>query len=384
MSDRHDAQGEQVGDDTRASLKRRGLIAGAAAVVAAALASKANVQEVSAQGNGTPVLLGGDAAGSGVAQSATATTWVASTPLATAPAFRATNGFADTPDPTGDGIQGFAIGASHAGIFGRNNQLNGVGSWGEAPGGTGAFGDSSSGSGVAGSSVSGAGVFGLSSSNDGVFGQSSTGNGVHGLSNGSYGVVGVTTASGFGGCTGITETAGAAAFIGGTHNASAFAAFFTGAVVVQGNFSVSGTKSAVVPHKDGSHRLVYCVESPESWFEDFGTGQLVNGKAQVSVDAEFLSLVHTTDYHVFLTEYEGHNDLYVTNRSATGFEVRAKGGGVNGSFSWRMVAKRADVQGERLAKVKMPNIKVPDVDELKVKGPKAEDLPKSRDDGKGK
>jgi len=42
---------------------------------------------------------------------------------------------------------------------------------------------------------------------------------------------------------------------------------------------VLGAKSAAVLFPDGSHRRLYCMESPESWFEDFGTGQLTNGQA---------------------------------------------------------------------------------------------------------
>ncbi len=388
MSERSNAHGEQAMADKPASVKRRGLIAGAAALVAAALVTKAQTQDVQAA-NGSPVLLGGDAGGSGAFQSATARTWIATpgtgTPISAA-ALLATNGYGGTPDAHGDGVQGITTGTSNAGTFGRNNDLNGVGSWGEAPNGTGAFGDSQSGSGVAGSSTSGAGMYGqsssgygtagISSSGIGVFGQSTSSQGVYGLSSGSYGVVGVTTAAGFGACTGITNTSGAAAFVGGTANASAYAAFFTGATVVQGNLAVTGAKSAAVPHKDGSHRLVYCVESPESWFEDYGTAKFSNGKTSVSLDADFMSLVHADDYHVFLTEYDGHNDLYVAKRSPTGFDVHAKSGAGDGSFSWRIAAKRADIKGERLAKFNLPKFNLPAESALKPRV--TVDIPKPR------
>jgi hypothetical protein len=56
--------------------------------------------------------------------------------------------------------------------------------------------------------------------------------------------------------------------------------------VVNGNFvATGGTKSAAVKDATGQHRLVYCVESPESWFEDFGSGQLVGGKAEIKLDS---------------------------------------------------------------------------------------------------
>lgn len=381
MSEQYGKQGGHGVDSKQTSLKRRGLVAGAAALVAAALASKANVEDVAAQGEALVVGNGANAPGY---QIATSTTWLASTALASTPTFRATNNFG-LPDAHGDGIQGFTTGASNTGLFGRNNDLNGVGAWGEAPNGTGTFGDSNSGSGVAGSSqsgagvyaqsASGAGVFGLSTSSNGVYGQSSSGPGVYGLSNGNYGVVGVTTAAGFGACTGITTTAGAAAFVGGAP-AGSYAAYFSGLTVVQGNFAVTGSKNAAVKDKNGDHRLVHCVEAPEAWFEDFGTGQLVNGKAQVKLDPDFMSLVHTDTYHVFLTEYDTNNGLAVSNRSAASFDVKANNAGGNGTFSWRIVAKRGDIKSERLAKANLPNIKVPNIHDLAT--PKKPNSPKGR------
>jgi hypothetical protein len=82
---------------------------------------------------------------------------------------------------------------------------------------------------------------------------------------------------------GATAAAGAAAVVGATNGvAGAYAAAFYGPVIVGGNFTVvGGAKSAAVPHPDGSHRRLYCVESPESWFEDFGEAALVCGEASV-------------------------------------------------------------------------------------------------------
>ena len=77
------------------------------------------------------------------------------------------------------------------------------------------------------------------------------------------------------GLVGATAAAGAAAVVGATNGvAGAYAAAFYGPVIVGGDFTVvGGAKSAAVPHPDGSHRRLYCVESPESWFEDFGRGR---------------------------------------------------------------------------------------------------------------
>jgi hypothetical protein len=136
-----------------------------------------------------------------------------------------------------------------------------------------------------------------------------------------------------------------------------FAGVFDGQVTVNGAFVVTGPKSAAVPHPDGSHRMLYSVESPESWFEDFGEEKLVEGKAEVRLDPDFAAVVKTTAYHVFLSPYGDSNGLYVTRRSQTGFEVREQKKGTNNlRFSYRIVAKRKDVPGHRLAKVTLPAV----------------------------
>jgi hypothetical protein len=96
------------------------------------------------------------------------------------------------------------------------------------------------------------------------------------------------------------------------------------------------------------------VESPESWFEDFGFGKLVNGQAHVQLDAGFSSVVISDAYHVFISEYEGNNALYVTKRTGTGFVVQAKESKANGMFSYRVVAKRKDIAAPRFDEVSLP------------------------------
>ena len=117
---------------------------------------------------------------------------------------------------------------------------------------------------------------------------------------------------------------------------------------------VGGPKSAAVPHPDGSHRRLYCMESPESWFEDFGTGQRECGRAAIAIDPDFATLVRVDDYQVFLTEYDQHNDLCVTDRTPTGFQVEARDAAAQGAFGWRVVAKRKDITGDRLETVTIP------------------------------
>ena len=82
--------------------------------------------------------------------------------------------------------------------------------------------------------------------------------------------------------------------------ANRFAAQFNGDVWVYGNFVVvGGGKYAAVTMPDGTEALVYCQESPEPYFEDFGRARLVNGVAHVQLEPEFASIVKRDDYMVF-------------------------------------------------------------------------------------
>jgi hypothetical protein len=157
------------------------------------------------------------------------------------------------------------------------------------------------------------------------------------------------------GLVGATAAAGGAAVVGATNGvAGAFAAAFYGPVIVSGDLTVvGGAKSAAVAHPDGSHRRLYCVESPESWFEDFGEAALVCGEAAVALDPDFAAVVDTSKYFVFLTGNDGPSDLSVLDRTPDGFKVRASGA-AGGTFSWRVVARRKDIAGRRFEPIALP------------------------------
>jgi hypothetical protein len=133
------------------------------------------------------------------------------------------------------------------------------------------------------------------------------------------------------------------------------AAELFGNVDINGNLTVNGTKSAAVPHPDGTRRQLYVLESPECWFEDFGEAPLENGRAEVDIDPDFAALVHADDYKVFLTPYGDCHGLYVSDRRQSGFSVRELQNGTSKiTFGYRVLARRKDVKVERLARVKIP------------------------------
>jgi len=112
----------------------------------------------------------------------------------------------------------------------------------------------------------------------------------------------------------------------------------------------AGSKSALVETADHGERLLYAMESPEVWFEDFGTASLVNGKASVLIEPIFAETVNLeVDYHVFLTPLGDCKGLYVATKTPTSFEVRELGGGTASiSFDYRIVAKRRGYESTRL------------------------------------
>jgi hypothetical protein len=97
----------------------------------------------------------------------------------------------------------------------------------------------------------------------------------------------------------------------------------------------------------------YSVQSAENWFEDAGTAQLVNGAASVNLESVFGQTVNTgVEYHVFLTPDGDCKGLYVSAKTASGFEVRELGGGASSiAFEYRIMAKRVGYENVRLKDV---------------------------------
>jgi hypothetical protein len=245
-------------------------------------------------------------------------------------------GVASGATPSGHGVAGatFSSSVSHAGVLGEANV-----------GGVGVVGQSQSGSGI--------GVRGQGSN------QAVRGDG------GSFGVVGVGGVAGVWGGNSGSGGIGVVGVSGPTSGGiTPWAGRFDGSVQVNGRLFVNGAlfvtgfpKSSVVPHPDGSERVMHTVEAPESWFEDVGRAQLRQGVARVEVDPDFAAVSRLgDDYHVFLTPEGPSNGLYVTDRSSTGFEVREQGEGTSEiSFSYRIMTRRADVGAGRLERIERPS-----------------------------
>ena len=257
-------------------------------------------------------------------------------------------------------------GAQTIGVVGDTSVAGGIGVWGSSDNGTSVFGSTDEGTGVYGLAPHGIGVYGLSSGGIGIYGETDAG----------VGEVGVFGAAVTGPDVGVLGTAGSGAFDGAavegvadnyqdwggwfeqddTHSPDDLA-FGAGGpsggfcnIDVAGDLYCTGDKSAIVPLPDKRWVRLYAMESPENWFEDFGSGTLAHGSASVALEPTFRETVTSSqDYHVFLTPKGDCKGLYVTGESATGFEVRELGGGKSDiAFDYRIVVRRKGYENIRM------------------------------------
>ena len=122
----------------------------------------------------------------------------------------------------------------------------------------------------------------------------------------------------------------------------------TSTLYVNGSFTATGSKSALVETASYGKRKLYAVESPENWFEDFGSAKLTGGQVIIELDRIFIETVNTeVQYHVFLTP-NGDCTPYVTQKTSLSFKVVSHGEEPNCAFDYRVVAKRKGYEQARL------------------------------------
>ncbi|GAB2962202.1 hypothetical protein GCM10027048_33280 [Hymenobacter coalescens] len=293
---------------------------------------------------------------------------------------------------TGQGVTGFNN-STGVGVYGLNNNANGYGVFGL---------NHAAGIGLGGLSTGGVGVNGAtnSGSQPGMrgFNQHASGTGVVALGNniaagtllsqgsglaangtgvGAFGM-GTSAGSGIGvvgtgnnlatfenlgtgvGVLGQSLSYGMVGFVSGTtpandrwggyfdYRASANGYAFVGGRAGNTDYAIlsQGTKSTMVPDEQGRNRVMYCTEAPEVLFQDFGSGQLRDGRAHITLDPLLARNVAVSEQHplrVFIQLEGDCAGVYVTNKSAAGFDVvELHGGRSNVAFTWQLVANRAD------------------------------------------
>ena len=116
-----------------------------------------------------------------------------------------------------------------------------------------------------------------------------------------------------------------------------------------GGLGGSGTKSAIVRTSTGP-REVYCQESPEVWFEDFGGGEIHDGKCRVDLPSDFAEIVTVDEDHpmrVFITPCGNMGNWWI-EKDDKGFTLYAPDAPDGTQFDWRVAAKRKHFEDRRL------------------------------------
>jgi hypothetical protein len=195
-----------------------------------------------------------------------------------------------------------------------------------------------------------AGVYGINTS-------STSGAGTMG-----YGSVGVLGTSNF------ANNAGAGVYGQGLNsagpNTGSYSGYFNGGQGVfinNGSFTVfGGNKAATVAVKDGFRKL-YCEESTEIYFSDYGSSHLTDGKATIELDDIFLNTVtidESNPIKVFIQMAGESKPVYV-KKGMTSFDViETAGGNSNAAFDYRIMAKRKGYETTRMETVEMPRVGV--------------------------
>jgi hypothetical protein len=93
-------------------------------------------------------------------------------------------------------------------------------------------------------------------------------------------------------------------------------------------------------------KIMFCPEAPEILFQDYGQGELINGRAHIELDPIFSRNIVINDEHplrVFIQLEGDCNGVYVTKKTKNGFDViELQNGKSNVKFTWFVTANRAD------------------------------------------
>ncbi|MFT5777740.1 MAG: hypothetical protein ACI837_000688 [Crocinitomicaceae bacterium] len=114
-------------------------------------------------------------------------------------------------------------------------------------------------------------------------------------------------------------------------------------------FGGGGLVSTSREDHTGQNVTLFAPESPMPLYTDYGTGQLENGVASIDLDPAFAHMIYVDEADNaplrVIVQLEGDcNGVFVTNKTATGFEVRElSGGNSNVKFTYTVTANTKDV-----------------------------------------
>lgn len=121
---------------------------------------------------------------------------------------------------------------------------------------------------------------------------------------------------------------------------------FRAQTIVNGNFSVTGTKARTLESRDYGEISLYAYETATPFFGDIGSGKIgEDGTATVSIDPVFSESIDFGDIHVFLQEI-GENPIFLMEVNPSFFKVK----GVPGTkFSWELKARQKGYSSLRMS-----------------------------------
>ena len=234
-------------------------------------------------------------------------------------------------------INGYGTGAGSMGVYGASNAANGLGVYGRN--------SNSSGTGIIGGG-NGVNPSYLVAGSGGAFTGSQIGIAV--FKNG-----GLTNNQGAGYFL-ASSTSGVGVYVAYRNNLGTnFKILNVGAFGGSVSTDVWG-----LSNDPNDRKIMFCPEAPEILLEDYGVGQLINGKAHIDLDPIFAKNIVVNEKHplrVFIQLKGNCNGVYVTNESQNGFDViELNNGQSNVKFIYHVVANRADyihpITGELISK----------------------------------
>lgn len=245
----------------------------------------------------------------------------------------------------GNAVTGVGQSATAFGLRGHNTNASGTG-------------EVISGNGVGASYFTAGSGAAMTGSTTGVWGRVTDGTGTGGIFSGN--AQGGTFLTGGSGLSGVGTNIGVVGFsnslvngvlrAGGyfdTGNGQSYA--YVGArttLNVLRKIEGNGTVNTVVKDLNNKQVVLSCPETPENLFQDFGRGQLINGKAHINIDPVFAKNIVVNEKHplrVFIQLKGDCNGVFVTNETGSGFDVvELKGGASNVKFDYFITANRCD------------------------------------------
>lgn len=137
----------------------------------------------------------------------------------------------------------------------------------------------------------------------------------------------------------------------GTNQSFAYVSGNAGSGVVR-KITGSGSVAEIISTPNHGRVTLICPESPEYWYQDYGTVELVNGQAHVDLDPILVDIIvvdNDNPMRIFCTPagMTHFNGVAIMNQTATGFDlVELNGGNHSGTVHYQLVAKPKTNYGE--------------------------------------